>query len=167
MDLAKKAQLKVQNGAQSRAQVESLIFNKAPTEVMAEYSDYSNVFSTKNAAKLLENIGINEHTIKLEKSKQPSFGPIYSLSLIKLESLKIYIKTNLINSFIWPSKSSAKASILFDQKPDRSLRLCVNYWGLSNITIKNQYPLPLIGGSLDRLGWTRQFTQLDLTNAYH
>ena len=43
----------------------------------------------------------------------------------------------------------------------------MDYRGLNNITIKNQYPLPLIGESLDRLGRARRFTQLDLTNAYH
>ena len=33
--------------------------------------------------------------------------------------------------------------------------------------IKNRYPLPLIGESLDRLGRAKQFIQLDLTSAYH
>ena len=81
--------------------------------------------------------------------------------------LKTYIKTNLANGFIRPSKSPAGAPILFDKKPDGSLRLCVDYRGLNNITIKNRYPLPLIGESLNRLGRARRFTQLDLTNAYH
>ena len=49
---------------------------------------------------LLENIGMNEHAIKLEEDKQPSFGPIYSLELVELEPLKTYFKTNLANSFI-------------------------------------------------------------------
>ena len=35
------------------------------------------------------------------------------------------------------------------------------------MTIKNRYPLPLIGESLDRLGRAKRFTQLDLTSAYH
>ena len=68
--------------------------------------------------------------------------------------------------FILP-KSPAGAPILFDKKPDGSLCLCVDYWGLNNITIKNRYPLPLVGESLDRLGRAKQFTQLDLTSAYH
>ena len=110
---------------------------------------------------------MNEHTIKLEESKQPSFGLIYSLGPVELETLKTYIETNLANSFIRPFKSPAGVPILFDRKPDRSLSLCMDYQGLNNITIKNQYPLPLIGKSLDRLGWVKQFTQLDLTNAYH
>ena len=84
-----------------------------------------------------------------------------------METLKTYIETNLANGFIRLSKSPAGAPILFDRKPDGSLRLCVDYRGLNNITIKNRYPLPLIGESLDRLGRARRFTQLDLTNAYH
>ena len=110
---------------------------------------------------------MNEHAIELEEGKQPPFGPIYSLGPVELEILKTYIETNLANGFIWPSKSLAGAPILFDWKLDGSLRLCVDYRGLNNITIKNRYPLPLIGKSLDQLGQTTQFTQLDLTNAYH
>ncbi len=86
---------------------------------------------------------------------------------MELETLKPYIKNNLASSFIWPFKSPAGAPILFDKKPDSSLRLCVDYQGLNNLTIKNQYPLPLVGELLDRLGRAQRFTQLDLTNAYH
>ena len=112
---------------QSKAQVGALIFNKAPTEVPAEYSNYSDVFSAENVAKLPENTGMNKHAIKLAESKQPLFGPIYSLGPVKLETLKTYIETNLANGFIRPSKSPARAPILFDWKSDGSLRLCVDY----------------------------------------
>ena len=112
----------------------------------------------ENAIELPENIGMNKHAIELEENKQLPFGPIYSLGPVELETLKTYIKTNLANGFIRPSKSPTGAPILFDQKPDGSLRLCVEYRGLNNITIKNQYLLPLIGKSLDRLGWAKQFT---------
>ena len=84
-----------------------------------------------------------------------------------MEILKVYIETNLANRFIRPSKCPAIALILFDQKSDGYLWLCINYWGLNNLTIKNQYPLPLIEELLDRLGSVKQFTQLDLTSAYH
>ena len=110
---------------------------------------------------------MNEYAIKLEENKQPSFKPIYSLGLVELKTLKTYIETNLINGFICFFKSPAEASILFDRKPDKSLCLCVDYWCFNNITIKNQYPLPLIGKSLNQLGRVKWFTQLDLTNAYH
>ena len=99
----------------------------------------------ENVIKLPKYTGMNSHAIKLEKDKQPLFKPIYSLGPVKLEILKMYIKTNLANDFIRPFKSPAKAPILFDQKLNRSLRFCVDFWGLNNITIKNRYPLSLIG----------------------
>ena len=73
----------------------------------------------------------------------------------------------MANGFIRPSKSPTCASILFDRKLDGSLRLCIDYQGLNNLTIKNRCPLPLIGELLDRLKRAKWFTQLDLTSVYH
>ena len=145
-----------------------MIIEEAPTKVSAKYSDFADVFSADLASELPKHTGINDHAIELVKGcQQPPYGPIYSLGPVELEVLKAYIETNLANEFIRPSKSPAKAPILFDWKSDSSLRLCVNYQGLNNFTIKNQYPLPLIRELLDRLERAKQFTQLDLTNAYH
>ncbi len=116
---------------------------------------------------LPENTGINEYTIELIDGKQPPYGPIFALSPVELETLKAYIKTHLKTGLIRPSKSPASAPIFFDKKLDGSLYLCVDYRGLNNLTIKNRYPLPLIGDALDRLGRAKRFTQLDLTSAYH
>ncbi len=86
---------------------------------------------------------------------------------MELEILKAYIINNLASGFIKPSKSPAKVRILFNKKPDGSLRLCMDYQGLNNLTIKNEYLLPLVGESLNWLGRAWRFTQLDLTNAYN
>ena len=148
-----------------QAQVAALTSEE--TGIPAEYSDFSDVFSSDSVAELPEHTGINDHPIDLLDDKQPPYGPIYSLGPVELETLKTYIETNLASGFIRPSKSPAGAPILFVRKKDGSLRLCVDYRGLNNLTIKNCYPLPLIGESLDRLGCAKRFTQLDLTNAYH
>ncbi len=140
---------------------------EAFSKVPGEYANFANVFSPKLAAKLLEHIGINDHVIKLVDDWQPSYGLIYSLGPMELEILKAYIKNNLANGFIRSSKSAARALILFDKKPDGSLKLCINYQGLNNLTIKIWYLLSLVGESLDRLGWVWCFTQLDLINAYN
>ena len=105
--------------AQIKTQVGALLFNEAPTEVLTQYSDYNNVFSIQNIVNLLENTKLNEHAIELKEDKQLLFGSIYSLGLIELKTLKIYIKISLANGFIWLSKSPAKAFILFDKKPDK------------------------------------------------
>ncbi len=116
---------------------------------------------------LSENTGLNEHVIELVEGKQPPYGLIYALSPVELETLKTYIETHLKTGFIQPSKSPASAPILFNKKLDGSLRLYVNYQDLNNLMIKNRYPLPLIGESLDRLGRAKRFTYLDLTSVYH
>ena len=135
--------------AQIEAQMKVLIFNKAPIEDLTKYFNYNNIFLREYIAELPENTRINEYIIKLEEGKQSSFGPIYSLGLIELKTVKIYIKTNLANGFIQPSKSSVGASILFNKKLDRSLRFCMDYQSFNNLTIKNRYPLPLIDEVLD------------------
>ena len=141
-----------------RPQIFSLISKKALTKVSAEYSDFADIFSPNLATKLSKHTKINTHTIDLENDKQPPYKPIYSLGPIKLEIFKTYIETNLANSFIHPSKSLAGTPILFDKKPNESLCLYVDYWGLNNITIKNQYPLSLVDKSLNCLGRAKQFT---------
>ena len=135
--------------------------------VTAEYANFVYVFWKKLAEVVLERTGINEHTIKLEKDKQPPQKLIYSLGPVDLKTLKTYIKTKLANGFIRPSKSLAGALILFVRKRNASFWLCINYWGLNNLTIKNRYLLLLIGESLDRLKQAKRFTQLDLISAYH
>ena len=152
----------------AKPQISGLIAKKAPTRVSAKYFDFANIFSLDLASELPEYTGNNNHAIELVNGcQQPPYGSIYSLRLVGLEILKAYIKTNLTYGFIRPCKSPAGAPILFDRKSDSFLRLCVNYRGLNNLTIKNQYPLSLIGESLDRLRRAKQFTQLDFTSAYH
>ena len=132
-------------------QIAALKQNKALNKVLTEYSDFADVFSEEKILVLPEQTDLNEHAIELEGGKQPPYGPIYSLGPVELEILKTYIETNLKTGFIQPSKSPAGAPVLFDKKPDSSLRLCMDYWNLNNLTIKNQYPLLLIGKSLDRV----------------
>ena len=126
--------------------------------ILTEYSDFSNVFSSDSAVELLEYTEINNYPINLLDNKQLFYGPIYILGPVELETLKTYIKANLANGFIRPSKSSSGTPILFVRKKNGNLRLCVNYQGLNNLTIKNCYPLPLIGESLNRLGRIKRFT---------
>ena len=148
------------------AQIAALQANRTPIEVLAEYSDYIDIFSPDLAIELPKNTGINEHAIKLINEKQPPYGPIYALKQVELKTLKAYIKTHLKTGVIQHFKFLTDGHILFDKKSDGSLRLYIDYQGLNNLTIKNQYPLPLISESLDQLGQIKWFTQLDLTYVY-
>ena len=78
-----------------------------------------------------------DHEIKLQPGTEPEFGPIYQLSEKELQVLREYLEENLKKGFIQESQSPAGYPILFAPKKDRSLRLCVDYRKLNNITIKN------------------------------
>ena len=113
MNFIKKAQIKTQSETQNKAKIEALVFDKTFIIILAKYFDY-NIFSAENIAKFPKYTKINNYIIELKKGKQLFFRLIYNLSLIKLEILKIYIKTNLTNDFIQSYKSFTKILILFN-----------------------------------------------------
>ncbi|KAJ1584936.1 hypothetical protein NDA15_001081 [Ustilago hordei] len=78
-----------------------------------------------------------------------------------------YLDENLEKGFIRPSKSPARSPVLFVPKKDGGLRLCVDYRGLNEITVKNRAPLPLIEEQLFLLRKARIYTKLDLRAAYN
>ena len=134
--------------------------------VPKEYKQFTELFS-KESADLLPTHKPWDHQIPIQTGKVPPFGPIYKLSPDEDRALREYIDEMLQKGFIRPSTSPAGAPILFVKKKDGSLRLCVDYRGLNNITVKNRYPLPLIDGLVDQLRLARIFTKLDLRGAYN
>jgi len=108
-----------------------------------------------------------DHAIDLDAGYNLPYGRIYNRSEFELKTLQAYIEANLANGFIQRSSSPAAAPILFAQKKDGGLRLCVDYRALNLATVKNRYPLPLISEMLDCVWKARIFTKLDLRSAYN
>ena len=130
-----------------------------------EYAEYADVFSEERAEDLPE-LGRKTHGIDTG-TQEPPYGPVYNLSETELATLREYLQSSEKKGWIRRSVSPAGAPILFVQKKDGSLRLCVDYRGLNKITVKNRHPLPLITETLDRLRGAKVFTKLDIRNAYH
>jgi transposase InsO family protein len=139
---------------------------EGPSALPERYRDFADVVSKEGASSLPEH-GHGDLPIDLVPGKEPPFGPLYSLSEAELVVLREYLRKYLERGWIRHSRSPAGAPILFVKKKDGSLRLCVDYRGLNNVTVKNRHPLPLINESLDRLALARWFTLLDLREAYH
>jgi hypothetical protein len=57
--------------------------------------------------------------------------------------------------------------VLFLEKKDKELRLCVDYRLLNVVTIKNKYPLPRIDILFDKLAGAQVFSKIDLCSDYH
>ncbi len=80
---------------------------------------------------------------------------------------KQYLNDVLAKEWIKHFVSSTDASILFILKKNDNLHLCMNYWDLNKITIKNRHSLSLISETLDRFSRVKQFIKLNLKNVYH
>ena len=72
----------------------------------------------------------------------------------------------LDKGFIYTSNSLVGAPVLFIKKK-KGLWFYINYWGLNNITRKNQYPLPLIKETLNGISKVRYFIKLNIMVAFY
>ncbi|MCO5578029.1 hypothetical protein L7F22_031867 [Adiantum nelumboides] len=89
------------------------------------------------------------------------------MSLLEAIELKEQLKQLIEQRFIGPSTSPWGARVLFQKKKDGSLRLCIDYHGLNQVTVKNKYPIPRIDELLDRLHGSKIFTKIDLRSGYY
>ena len=92
-----------------------------------------------------------DHRIELVPGSSPPSRPTIRLSATELAELKKQLEELTKAGFIQPSKSPFGAPILFVKKKDGTMRMCVDYRALNNITVKNSYPLPRVDELFDRL----------------
>jgi Reverse transcriptase (RNA-dependent DNA polymerase) len=133
-----------------------------------EYRDIIDAFS-KAASDTLPPRRPYDHKIQLtdDNTDGLSYSPLRHQSADELRAVKQYLIENLHKGFIEASQAPFAAPILFVKKSDGSLRFCIDYRKLNNLTRKDQYPLPLIEETLARLSKARIFTKLDIRQAFH
>ena len=137
-------------------------------EIPEKYLEYADVFDKKNSEQLPVERRDYDMDINLkDENVNPPFLPLYNLSEPELKALEEYVDENLKKGFIRKSNSPAGAPIFFVSKKDKSLRPCVDYRKLNEMTVKDRYPLPLISELIDRLGNAKFFTKIDLRGAYN
>uniref|UniRef100_A0A673AT68 Gypsy retrotransposon integrase-like protein 1 n=1 Tax=Sphaeramia orbicularis TaxID=375764 RepID=A0A673AT68_9TELE len=130
------------------------------------YHDLKEVFN-KSRATALPPHRPYDCAIDLRPGTCPPKGRLYSLSGPETAAMKKYIDESLVAGLIRPSSSPAGAGFFFVDKKDKTLRPCIDYRGLNDITIRNRYPLPLMSSAFELLHGAKVFTKLDLRNAYH
>jgi hypothetical protein len=91
----------------------------------------------------------------------------YRMNPQELEELKKQLADMLSKGLIRPSASPWGSPVLFVDKRDGTIRLCVDYRKLNEVTIKNKYPLPKIEDLFDQLNGAKVFSKIDLRTGYH
>ena len=108
-----------------------------------------------------------EFRIDLKPGTAPVSRRAYRMPPKELAELKMQLQELLDKGFIQPSSSPWGCPAIFVKKKDQTLRLCVDYRPLNEVTIKNKYPLPRIDLLFDQLAGAKVFSKIDLRSGYH
>jgi len=108
-----------------------------------------------------------EFVIELLPGTAPVSKRPYHMPPNELAELKKQLQILLDKGFIRPSSSPWGCPVLFVKKKDGSLRMCVDYRPLNEVTVKNKYPLPRIDILFDQLVGAKFFSKIDLRLGYH
>uniref|UniRef100_A0A8K9XLT0 Gypsy retrotransposon integrase-like protein 1 n=2 Tax=Oncorhynchus mykiss TaxID=8022 RepID=A0A8K9XLT0_ONCMY len=135
------------------------------TGVPEEYHDLRTVFSRSRATSLPPHRSY-DCSIDLLPGTTPPRGRLYSLSAPERKALEDYLSVALDAGTIVPSSSPAGAGFFFVKKKDGSLRPCIDYRGLNDITVKNRYPLPLMSSAFEILQGARFFARFEFVISY-
>jgi hypothetical protein len=122
---------------------------KSTLDSIVVVKDYPNVFPEKLS--ILPPLRGMESAIDLVPGAEPISRTPYRIAPLELNELKEQLEELLRQRYIRPSISPWGVPVLFAKKKDSTMRMCIDYRGLNNLTVKNKYPLPLIDELFDQL----------------
>lgn len=135
------------------------------TDLQNLLSLYSDIFETPNSLPPFRE-GF-DHRIPLNPGSNPISQRPYRYSMIQKDALDSIIKEMTQQGIIQYSSSPYASPAVLVKKKDGSWRLCVDYRGLNQQTVKDKYPIPLLDDLLDELGGSTYFSKLDLRAGFH
>ncbi|GKB57484.1 putative reverse transcriptase domain-containing protein [Tanacetum coccineum] len=118
------------------------------------------VIEKKSDEKRLEDIPVVKEFLEVFPEDLPGLPPVRQELSNQLQELSD-------RGFIQPSTSPWGAHVLFVKKKDGSFRMCIDYWELNKLTVKNHYPLPRIDDLFDQLQGSSVYSKIDLRSGYH
>ncbi len=131
-----------------------------------EYHEFLNVFD-KKAFNILVSHRFYDHKIVLKKDAVLEYTLLYKMFEEKLKIVKKYLEDNLKKRFIAANRSSFVSFVMFMKKTNESLKFCVDYRKLNQLTKKNRYSLFFIDETLAHLRKVKYFTKLNIRQTFH
>ena len=105
------------------------------------------------------------HTIEVGNAL-PTKIPPRKTSFAEKELIESTVTELLHSGKIRPSNSPWASPVVLVRKKDGTLRFCIDYRRLNDVTVKDAYPLPRIEDAIDYLTGAKYFSALDLASAY-
>ncbi|KAK3108631.1 hypothetical protein FSP39_012081 [Pinctada imbricata] len=142
--------------------IENLSSCEAET-VLTLLTNYSTLFSKDSND--LGRTTLTEHAIDTGYSKPIKQRP-RRVPMAKMKDAADEISRMKSLGIIEPSTSPWSSNVVLVKKKDNSLRFCIDYRQLNEVTIKDSHPLPRIDDALDSLSGSKYFSTLDLKSGY-
>ena len=124
---------------------------------------FSGVFSTGDGD--IGRTDLSQHHIDTGEASPVRQRP-RRMPLSQREAADNEVARMLSQGIIEPSESPWCSPIVLVKKKDWSVRLCVDYRKLNEVTVKDAHPLPRIEDNLDWLAGSQFFSTLDLASGY-
>ena len=96
----------------------------------------------------------------------PIKQPPRRIPLAKMAEANREIDDMLEKGVIKTSDSPWSSPIVLVKKKDGTIRFCIDFRKLNDVTIKDSYPIPRIDTTLDALSGSKWFSTIDLKSGY-
>jgi len=136
-------------------------------EIPAEYRQFTKVFSEQELKRFPPKRAW-DHAIEFKKDAPDAVDcKVYPMNRIEDEAVQKFLHDELEKGYIRESKSPYASSFFFVHKKDGKLRPVQDYRKINALTIRNQYPLPLIADLIRNLSNAHIYTKLDVRWGYN
>ena len=132
-------------------------------EINSLLHKFRHIFSDKNTPLAKCNL----QPIKIVTEGAPICQRAYRTPLLKRQAISKAVDEMLAQGIIQPSCSPWASPVTLVPKPDGSIRFCVDYRKLNQITRKDRYPLPQVADIHDGMQGSAIFSTLDLKSGFH
>ena len=105
--------------------------------------------------------------IRIITEGDPICQRAYRTPLLKRQAISKAVDDMLAQGIIWPSHSPWASPVTLVPKPDGSIRFCVDYRKLNQVSKKDRYPLPQVADVCDGMGGSSIFSTIDLKSGFH
>jgi len=127
-------------------------------KLLSQYSDIFNDMPGKTT--------LCTHKIELKPETRPTGLSPYRVHPEKTEQIRKELDLMIKMGVIEESNSPWASSVVLIPEPDGSIRFCVDYRRLNDVTLPNAYPLPRVEDLIDKVRQANYLTEIDLSRGY-